>query len=95
MSQLKTDKITIRGVEYTVREMSFKTRKAWIQKVKEGDALGSVSLLAASCTVQPAFSSQEAAEEEAPEVIDGLAAKVLHVSGIKTDTETEKEGKKD
>lgn len=84
MSQLKTDEITIRGVKYTVSEMSFKTRKAWLGKIKEGDSLGSVSLLAHACTVDPSFASQEAAEGEAPEVIDGLAAKALQVSGIRT-----------
>jgi Tol biopolymer transport system component len=84
MSEFKEGTVKVRGVEYTVREWSNKTRREFVRKVS-GDGADTVNaFLAHRCSYlngKPAFATEEEADEKAPEVIDAIAQAVLSVSG--------------
>lgn len=80
MSDLLESKVTIRGVEYTVREINGRHMREVRKRLK--DAPESVeAYLAWACTIEPKFASESAAVDAPHLVLKTLSEEAFRLSG--------------
>lgn len=89
---LRTEVVTVRGVQVKVRELSVAQRKRFADASKV-DPLGCTALVVAMCAVDeagnPMFTEETAAQvaELSPELVDPLVKAVMKLSGLESKEE--------
>jgi hypothetical protein len=80
VSQLLTSRVTVRGVEYTVQELTGK-QMAGLRKLLEKDKTRMEAWLMTACCVDPKIENEAAAMELPQVVLDKVSAEIMRLSG--------------
>lgn len=87
--RLRSRIVKYRGAAFTVREMTYADRVAYVT-AKEGGAVGAVELVVMACAERdgaPAFASAEAVRAVPAGLIDKLAGAILELSSDEAEDE--------